>query len=84
MTSHLGSLAISDSGFVFDPNTGNTYAVNATGLAVLRGLKNGRTLGQIHEALWQDFENVRGVEDLREFTQILIDLGLLPEGEFKT
>jgi hypothetical protein len=84
MTSHLSSLAISDSGFVFDPNTGNTYAVNATGLAVLRGLKSGRTLGQIHEDLWNDFEQVRGVDDLREFTQLLVELGLLPEGEFVT
>ena len=84
MTSHLGSLAISDSGFVFDPNTGNTYAVNATGLAVLRGLKSGRTLGQIHEDLWNDFEQVKGVEDLHEFAQVLVELRLLPEGEFLT
>jgi len=82
MTSQLGTLAISDSGFVFDPNTGNTYAVNATGLAVLRGLKSGRTLGQIHEALWNDFQQVSGVEEhLREFTQLLVEFGLLPESE---
>jgi hypothetical protein len=84
MTSHLASLAISDSGFVFDPNTGNTYAVNATGLAVLRGLKGGRSLGQIHEDLWNDFEQVRGVEDVREFAQALVELGLLPEDGFLT
>ncbi|MCB9688353.1 MAG: HPr-rel-A system PqqD family peptide chaperone [Alphaproteobacteria bacterium] len=37
----LGDLAISDSGFVFDPYTGASFTVNATGLHLLRALKDG-------------------------------------------
>ena len=40
-TSHLGDLAISDGGFVFDPQTGHSYNLNETALAALRALKDG-------------------------------------------
>ena len=40
-TSHLGELAISDGGFVFDPRTGHSYNLNETALAALRALKDG-------------------------------------------
>jgi len=50
-TSHLGLLAISDTGFVFDPRTGHSYTVNSTGLTLLRGLKQGLTLPQIRDSL---------------------------------
>lgn len=35
----LIDLAVSESGFVFDPWSGNTFTVNATGLVLLAGLK---------------------------------------------
>lgn len=83
MPSEIGTLAISDSGFVFDPSTGNTYSVNATGLAVLHGLKNGRTLQQIKDDLARDFQHAGGVDEhLRQFMKLLFDFGLLPESEF--
>lgn len=76
----LSSLAVSDTGFVFDPRTGHTYSVNTTGLAVLRALKSGRSLQQIDLAT--DFEQAVGVrEHVREFYKLLVELGLLPESE---
>ena len=39
----LSDLAISDSGFVFDPYTGASFSVNLTGLTLLRALKDGDT-----------------------------------------
>ncbi len=35
----LIDLAVSESGFVFDPWSGNTFTVNASGLVLLAGLK---------------------------------------------
>ncbi len=32
---HLKQLAVSENGFVFDPYTGHTFTLNATGIAVL-------------------------------------------------
>lgn len=37
--SALKHLALSDSGFVFDPASGQSFSVNPTGLAVLRQLQ---------------------------------------------
>lgn len=37
----LQSLAISETGFIFDPQTGQSFTVNATGLLVLDLLKQG-------------------------------------------
>ena len=60
---HLQQLAINDSGFVFDPLTGYTFTVNATGLAVLTGLKRGDPPAQIVAELQDGFE-LEGSEDI--------------------
>jgi len=82
MEHSLSKLAVSDTGFVFDPRTGQTYSVNATGLVVLRGLKEGRPLEDIRAELDTNFEQASGVDDhVRQFVQLLADFGLVPESE---
>lgn len=39
----LEDLMLNDRGFAFDPNTGESYQLSATGLTVLRGLQRGAT-----------------------------------------
>lgn len=77
----LADLAISDSGFVFDPYTGASFTVNATGLAVLRTLKEGRTTrADLVDALRSGFE-VRGEDverDVDEFVGLLHRFELVP------
>jgi len=34
------NIAISDTGFIFDPGTGDSYSLNPTGLEILKMLKN--------------------------------------------
>lgn len=82
MTSKLETIAVSDTGFVFDARTGNTYAVNATGLSVLRGLKGGRSLAQIQDDVVADFGEASGVDEhLKQFIQLLVEVGMIPESE---
>ena len=38
----LHALAISETGFIFDPQTGQSFTVNQTGLFVLNGFKKGK------------------------------------------
>ncbi len=38
---------LNDRGFIFDPNTGESYQVNATGLACVRGLQRGATVDEL-------------------------------------
>ena len=44
---HLCELAISRSGFVFDPQTGATFTLNLTGLTIVDALKQGATLEHV-------------------------------------
>ena len=67
-TSRLADLAVSDSGFVFDPTTGHTYTLNATALLALRALKDGEAPDQVARALGDAFE-LDGSEDLERDVQ---------------
>lgn len=52
----LERLAISDKGFVFDPVTGNSLTVNATGLALLRLFQRERDLDEIVAQITSEFD----------------------------
>ncbi len=43
----LNALAVSDSGFIFDPSTGQTFTTNEIGLEIIRLLKQGKKLEAI-------------------------------------
>lgn len=76
----LESLAISASGFVFDPVNGVTFTVNATGRALLEGLRDGLDLDGLTRKLADGFD-VGGADlqrDVLEYVRALRDAGLLP------
>ncbi len=52
----LHQLALSDEGFVFDPQTGDSFQVSETGIAVLHALKAGRSDEETAQQLITDFE----------------------------
>ena len=56
--SRLRQLAINEEGFVFDPSTGESFTVNATGLAVLKGLQENESSHAIAQILQRDFDIV--------------------------
>ncbi len=70
-TSHIRSLATSETGFVFDPSTGHTFTVNPTGLAILGLLKDGMAPEAIEAQLADRFD-VEGQDDLRRDVQDFI------------
>ncbi len=41
------NIAISDSGFVFNPSTGDSFTTNPIGLEIIRMLKTGKSQGEI-------------------------------------
>lgn len=82
-TQKLRDLAISDSGFVFDPYTGLTYSVNAVGRTMLECIKDGLGRAAIFEAITDAFEvdPHRDMDrDLDEFLHLLRSNGLVPQG----
>lgn len=52
----LSQLALSDEGFVFDPNTGDSFQVSATGLFLLQALKDGRSDDEAAQLLTEKYE----------------------------
>jgi hypothetical protein len=77
----LGDLALSDTGFAFDPYSGSTFTINATGLCVLQAMKEGLA----HEAIFarvrerfsaRDADVGRDVDD---FVALLRQHGLVAE-----
>jgi hypothetical protein len=77
----LQELAISETGFVFDPYSGGTFTVNRTGLTILHGLREKLTRPALLERLRAQYQisaNTDLETDLGEFTRLLIHQGLLP------
>ena len=78
----LKDLAISESGFLFDPYSGATFTLNNTGKFILQLLMEGKVIEDIESALRKRFEI--GDEDLRsdiyEFVNLLKENHFLPNG----
>ncbi len=66
-------LALSESGFVFDPVSGQSFTVNETGLVVLRLVQQQDDLDQIAEQLAEQFDAsiVEIKRDVQDFTNRL-------------
>jgi hypothetical protein len=52
----LHNLAISDTGFIFDPVTGNSFNTNETGIFILNRLKRGDEVTAIAGALNAEYD----------------------------
>lgn len=50
------SLAISETGFLFDPSTGDSFTVNPTGLKIIQLLKEGKSLQAITEFMVGEYD----------------------------
>ena len=72
--SRLHDLAISDSGFVFDPLTGHTFTVNPTGLYVLQALKQGAETDSLSSQIEEHFELEGGEDIARDVSEFLASL----------
>jgi PqqD family protein of HPr-rel-A system len=77
----LGDLAISDTGFVFDPRSGSTFTVNATGLSVLSALKEGLDVAGVEERLRERFDAASAdvARDVDDFVAMLRQYGILSQ-----
>lgn len=71
-------LALSETGFVFDPRTGATFTTNPTGLTVLQALREGLPADAIAARLAERFGAPAAElgRDLAEFFHVLRQAGL--------
>lgn len=69
----LMRLALSDSGFVFDPVTGNSFTVNGSALAILRLLQRESALDRVVARLCEEYDAEAPLveRDVIEFAALL-------------
>jgi PqqD family protein of HPr-rel-A system len=81
--SRIKDIAINDTGFVFDPYSGGTFTLNATGQAIIRALRDGLSHNEIVARLRGEFDGVTAKldEDVQDFMRTLRELGLLANSE---
>lgn len=77
----LRDLALSDTGFVFDPYSGSTFSVNATGLCILRALGEGVDRAEILRRVRAGFDapSAELESDLADYLHLLGQQGVLPQ-----
>jgi len=77
--SKLQKLAINEEGFIFDPETGNSYTANQTALFILKLLKEKKTEQEILEILTKEFDvkEEQAKQDLFDFLEQLRIYGLI-------
>ena len=76
----LAHLTIHDDGFIFDPSIGESFTANATGLTILRALKDGRSAPDIVRELREQFEHTPpdAERDVADFIEHLRVCKLVP------
>lgn len=62
------NLAISDSGFIFDPSTGESFTFNPTGLEVFNFLRANKSLDEIKEIITDKYD-----VDAHNFERFFLD-----------
>lgn len=75
----LRSLALNPDGFAFDPTTGESFTLNAPGLAILEGLREGASPMELVRRLTERFEVSEGdaSRDVDDFLDHLRTLRLV-------
>lgn len=75
------NIAISDSGFIFQPTTGETFTLNETGKTIFKYFQQKRNLDEIINSLLDEYEIDRLTleRDLEDFIFRLKSLNLLVE-----
>lgn len=77
------AVVVNDSGFVFNPETGDSFSVNAIGLEVIRCVQGGCDKKSLCTLLSKQFNIKLGLlsKDIDDFFWMLRNYKLLSDGE---
>ncbi|MBK7639220.1 MAG: PqqD family protein [Bacteroidetes bacterium] len=77
------NIAISDSGFIFNPSSGDSFSANQIGLEIIRLLKDGKSKIEISDLIINQYAvNALSFEkDFNDFVQMLFSYQLIPSNE---
>jgi hypothetical protein len=75
------NIAVSESGFIFNPGNGDSFSVNEIGAEIIHLMQENKSVAEISEEISAKYEVVRpGVEkDLDDFISLLFSYNLLEQ-----
>ncbi len=73
------SVAVSNSGFIFNPSTGDSYTVNQIAAEILELIKEQKSIAEVKQLILDNYEvDEKSIEeDLNDFSSHLRQLGLI-------
>lgn len=74
----LKNIALSDTGFVFNPGTGDSFSVNPIGLSILKDLQEGKSEEAIKNRVLEEYQtdNETIEKDLYDFLKMIEQFNL--------
>lgn len=75
------NIAISDSGFIFNPNNGDSFTLNPIGLKILQLIKEGKSETEIRDLIMEEYsvDAITLEKDIYDFSKSLIRYKLANE-----
>ncbi len=73
------NIAVSDTGFLFNPSTGDSYSVNPIGMDIVRLMQQNKEMEDIKKAIMNDYvcDEATFEKDFYDFTMVLRNYKLL-------
>ncbi|MBN2746226.1 MAG: PqqD family protein [Bacteroidales bacterium] len=77
------NIAISDSGFLLNPSSGESFSLNPMGVMILKMVKEGKSLQEMSTEISQDYDVNQSIleRDIEDFKGTLMQHGILEKGE---
>ena len=75
------NIAISDTGFLFNPSTGDSYSVNPIGMEIVRLMKQSKDVEEIKQTIMKEYvcDEATFEKDYYDFTMVLRNYKLLED-----
>jgi hypothetical protein len=79
----IKNIALSDTGFVFNPGTGDSFSVNPIGLSILKDLQEGKSDNYIKKRVVEEYQtDTETIEkDLYDFFKMIEQFNLTDNHE---
>ena len=73
------NIALSESGFIFNPNTGESFTINPTGQQIIELIKEGKEFDEISQYFLENFETEESIfeKDYEDFMHMLTSYQML-------
>ena len=75
------NIAVSDTGFIFNPSSGDSYSVNPIGMDIVRHLNQNKEIVEIKHAIMSDYvcDDATFEKDYYDFSMMLRNYKLLED-----